>query len=79
MRDTRRIRKFCNRLAAAWESLPDWRFGQLMMNVLGEMQYGGRDPFFPEDDEMIEYIERYVANSPYNPYRRANNGNRNNP
>ena len=67
MRDPKRIRKFCNRLAAAWENLPDWRFGQLMVNALGEM---GKDPFFPEDDEMIQYIERYVAESPYNPHRK---------
>ena len=63
MRDPKRIRKFCDRLAAVWEQLPDWRFGQLMVNALGEM---GRDPFFPEDDEMIEYLEKYVENSPYN-------------
>ena len=64
MRDPKRIKKFCNRLAAAWEQLPDWRFGQLMMNALGEMK---RDPFFPEDDEMIEYLENYVENN--SPYR----------
>lgn len=65
MRDPKRIQGFCNRLARAWEVLPDWRFGQLMMNVLGQMNFDGRDPFFPEDDEMIEYIEQYVAKSPY--------------
>ena len=58
MRDIKRIRKFCNRLAAAWEKVPDWRFGQLMCNILGSM---GKDPFFPEDDEMIEFIEEYVG------------------
>ena len=58
MRDIKRIRKFCNRLAAAWEKVPDWRFGQLMCNILGSM---GKDPFFPEDDEMIAFIERYVG------------------
>ena len=63
MRDIKRIRAFCNRLAAAWEMLPDWRFGQLMVNALGEMDI---DPFFPEDDKMIEYIENYVKkHSPY--------------
>ena len=67
MRDPKRIRKFCDRLATAWECLPDWRFGQLMVNALSEM---GHDPFFPEDDEMIEYIENYVAKNPYNPNRR---------
>lgn len=65
MRDPKRIRKFCNRLAKAWEMVPDWRFGQLMMVVLGEMSVK-RDPFFPEEDEMIEFIEKYVEkHSPY--------------
>ena len=61
MRDPKRIQAFCNRLARAWEIVPDWRFGQFMMNVLGEMSHDGRDPFFPEEDEMIAYIEKYVA------------------
>ena len=46
MRDKNRIRKFCNELALIWEQeCPDWRFGQLMMNVLGDMAGNGRDPF----------------------------------
>ena len=61
MRKTERIDEFCGRLANAWKRVPDWRFGQLMMNVLGEMAHSGRDPFFPEEDEMIEYIEKYVG------------------
>ena len=39
--------------------MPDWRFGQLMTNVFASMAASGRDPFFPEDDELIEYLERY--------------------
>ena len=63
MRNPARIPEFCNRLAKAWGNLPDWRFGQLMYNAFAEM---GRDPFFPEDDEMIEYLENYTKkNSPY--------------
>lgn len=58
MRDIKRIRKFCSRLARAWEKVPDWRFGQLICNILGSM---GKDPFFPEDDEMIAFIEKYVG------------------
>jgi hypothetical protein len=54
MRDPNRIRPFLNRLAEIWELVPDWRFGQLMCNVLGGVE---RDPFFIEDDEMIEQIE----------------------
>ena len=62
MRDTKRIRKFCNELADVWEKkVPDWRFGQLMVNVLGEMAGGGRDPFFPEEDEMMEFIKKYFG------------------
>lgn len=55
MRDPARIQKFCNRLAKAWRCHPDWRFGQLICNVFGEM---GADPFFPEDEEMIAFIEK---------------------
>ena len=63
MRDKKRIRAFCNRLADAWEQWPDLRFGQLMVNVFGSME---RDPFFPEDAEMIRNIERWIgANNPY--------------
>ena len=58
MRDPKRIRRFCSRLATAWECVPDWRFGQLMVNVFRSMK---RDPFFPEDDEMIKNIENYVG------------------
>lgn len=61
MRSEKRIYEFCLRLAAAWMRVPDWRFGQLMMNCLGEMAHAGRDPFFPEEDEMIEFIEKYVG------------------
>lgn len=60
MRDIKRIRKFCNRLATAWELRPDWRFGQLIMNIFGQMKSEGTDPFFPEDESMIEYIEQYI-------------------
>lgn len=63
MRDPNRIPVFCSRLAQAWAMVPDWRFGQLMVNALGEMK---KDPFFPEDDEMIQYLENYAkSNSPF--------------
>ena len=59
MRDSERIDKFCERLAKAWKNYPNWRFGQLMVNVLSEMMAQGRDPFFPEENEMIRFIEDY--------------------
>ncbi|MBO7632193.1 MAG: hypothetical protein J6S78_07690 [Lachnospiraceae bacterium] len=57
MRDPKRIRSFCNRLAAAWEKVPDWRFGQFIVNLI---RYMDRDPFFPEDREMIKIIEDFA-------------------
>lgn len=60
MRDPKRIGPFCNRLARAWSAVPDLRFGQFMMNVLGEMS-NTKDPWFPEDPEMIEFIEDWTA------------------
>lgn len=60
MRDPERIDEFCDRLKVAWKRLPDWRFGQFMMNCLRSMHAQGRDPFFPEEPEMIEFIEKYA-------------------
>ena len=62
MRDPKRIDKFCWRLAEAWKKVPDWRFGQLMSNILGEYYTQTRiDPFFVEDDEFIEFIEKLMG------------------
>lgn len=61
MRDKKRIKKFCNELATIWENkCPDYRFGQMICNVFSDMVYSKRrDPFFPEEDEMINYIKNY--------------------
>lgn len=60
MRNPKRIKKFCNELADIWEEyVPDWRFGQLICNVFGEMAGENRDPFFPEEKEMIEYFRKF--------------------
>lgn len=60
MRDKKRIKKFCNELAIIWENkCPDWRFGQLICNVLGQMATDGRDPFFPEEEEMMNYFRKF--------------------
>ena len=62
MRDIKRIDKFCWRLAEAWKKVPDWRFGQLMSNILGEYYSQTKmDPFFVEDDEFIEFIEKLMG------------------
>lgn len=62
MRDKNRIYKFCNEFADVWaNNVPDWRFGQLICNVFGQMAGEGRDPFFPEEDEMIKYFKKYFG------------------
>lgn len=54
--DMRDIHKKC---------FPDWRFGQLMCNFLGWVyQEKKRDPFFPEEDEMIQFLKEYSGESP---------------
>ena len=63
MRDPKRIDKFCRQLASIWKMVPDWRFGQLIFNAFSEMKM---DPFYKEDDDMLEYLENYIKkNSPY--------------
>lgn len=57
MRDKARIKPFMEELTKLWEEkCPDWRFGQLMSNVLNSMP---NDPFFPEEPEMLEYFKNY--------------------
>lgn len=55
MRNPKRIRVFCNKLADIWEEeCPDWRFGQLIGNV-----FGGVDRFYTEEEDMIKLFETY--------------------
>lgn len=62
MRDPKRIDKFCAELAKIWKIVPDWRFGQLMSNILGDyVATTGRDIFFPEDDELLKFFKNYFA------------------
>lgn len=63
MRNPNRIFCFCYKLAEIWsKNCSDWRFGQLICNVFGQMASEGYDPFFPEEDEMIDYFENYFKN-----------------
>ena len=57
MRKIERIDPFMNELAKIWkEQCPDWRFGQLMSNVLNSFD---RDPFFIEEEDMLERFKKY--------------------
>ena len=73
MRDPARIQKFCNRLAKAWRCHPDWRFGQLISNVLGAyVDTTKRDIFFPEDDELLDFFRHYFSMEGSSPYVSGN-------
>ena len=52
MRDPKRISKVLEVLQQLWEQYPDFRFGQLLVNLPFES-----DPFFMEDDEMIKFLQ----------------------
>lgn len=58
MRDPDRIDKFCAELAELWHKVPDWRFGQLIVNVYG---HSTRDPFFLEEDESMELFKEVLC------------------
>lgn len=62
MRDPNRLDKFYDELKEIHKKISsDWRFGQLICNVLGDWQAKTkRDIFFPEDDEMIKIFEDYA-------------------
>lgn len=41
---------------------PDWRAGQFWMNFLGWVQNKKkRDPFLPEESEMLTYLKEYCG------------------
>lgn len=57
MRDPKRIDPFLQDLGFIWKHCcPDWRFGQVVENVFGEMDY---IPFMLEEDRMIEEFTKY--------------------
>ena len=60
MRNPERIDAYCDRLKELWHKVPDWRFGQLMCNLLGQYTSDtGNVPFFPEDEELFGFFDKY--------------------
>ena len=60
MRNPNRLYRFYEELRTIhMEKVPDLRFGQMMSNIFAKMQLEGRDPFFPEEREMMDYIKKY--------------------
>ena len=61
MRDINRLDNFYDELKKIHKYVPDWRFGQFMINFMSWYynQYK-RDCFYTEDDKMIKSIEEFV-------------------
>ena len=62
MRNPDRLYKFYEELRKIHMTyFPDWRFGQMIVNVLADWQAKTkRDIFFPEEDEMIQIFREYA-------------------
>lgn len=64
MRDPKRITPFCEDLAELWSKVPDWRFGQLMSNLMSHyMSETGRDVWFVEDNELMERMKLWFRDN----------------
>lgn len=58
MRKPERLYAFYNKLCALHiEAVPDWRFGQLLVNFLQDCK---EDPFYWEEDEFLKRFEEYL-------------------
>lgn len=61
MRDPNRIDYYCDRLANLWNRVPDWRFGQFLINVLRHWSLThNNDLFYVEDEEFFKFIHDYL-------------------
>lgn len=58
MRDIKRIYIITSKLRLLWDMFPDWRFYQLMTNLLEYLP--NQDPFYIEDDELSAAISKFI-------------------
>ena len=55
MRDPNRIDAVIEAVKNEWKKEPDWRLGQLIVNI--SRAAGMEDPFFLEDDRLMQLLE----------------------
>ena len=61
MRDINRLDKFYDELKRIHKYVPDWRFGQFIMNFISwYYEKYKRDCFYIEDDKMIKYLKEFT-------------------
>ena len=59
MRNPERIDEFCAELAQLWHKYPDFRFGQLIEDMLAMNNI--YDMYYMEDDEMLDMLQCYLS------------------
>ena len=61
MRDPKRIKPFCDDLAAHWAQYSDLRFGQFISNFIRYLELHKKgDIFFIEDEELMKLMDNYM-------------------
>ena len=61
MRDPNRIDAYCEKLKEYWSRVPDWRLGQLLMNVMRGTPYYP-DIWFAEDETIFNRMDEVFGN-----------------
>ena len=66
MRNPNRLENFYDELERIHRThFCDWRFGQFMSNFFRWLyQEYVMDPFFPEEDKMLEYLYEFAGEKP---------------
>ena len=61
MRDSNRIYKYCHELTEIWGKVPDWRFGQFILNMERACRVNeGKDVFYMEDEDFFKFMNEYL-------------------
>jgi hypothetical protein len=60
VRNPKRIPDVLRRLEKVWREHPDLRLGQIVSNATSSIM-ASTDPFYVEDDQMIDAIERGLS------------------
>ena len=62
MRDPKRIDEFCTELAQLWHKVPDWRLGQLIVNIITAYsnKHNDIDPFYVEDADFMKFVREFI-------------------
>ena len=62
MRNPDRIPEILKELEEFWKQNPDWRLGQIIVNLNYEIM-GGNDPFYMEDKDLLELLKQKNKNN----------------